>query len=64
MIVSGQSLGVELPKVLLNCFHKITFTFPDYAIPKLVLVPQERNPPVIDPLGTSFYYLIINTRND
>ena len=49
--MSGGNLGIELPRLLLNCFQRITFTFPESATPKLVLLPAGRNPPVLDSIG-------------
>lgn len=42
IVAQSQNLGVELPKVILQCFQQISFTFSEAATPKLTLEPIGR----------------------
>lgn len=48
--ISGSSTGITIPKLLINSFHRISFTFSQAALPNLLILPSERSQPEIDPV--------------
>eukprot|EP01132_Coremiostelium_polycephalum_P004857 gene4857-6053_t len=46
--ISGASTGITIPKVLINAFHRISFTFSQEASPNLIILPTERASPEIE----------------
>jgi len=48
--ISGSTTGTTIPKLLINAFHRISFTFSQEALPSLVILPAERAIPEIEPV--------------
>eukprot|EP00026_Physarum_polycephalum_P003537 Phypoly_transcript_03550.p1 GENE.Phypoly_transcript_03550~~Phypoly_transcript_03550.p1 ORF type:complete len:737 (+),score=126.18 Phypoly_transcript_03550:107-2317(+) len=48
IVAHAPNLGIDLPKVVLQCFYNISFTFSEAAFPKVTMSPAERSPPAID----------------
>ncbi|KAF2075566.1 hypothetical protein CYY_003152 [Polysphondylium violaceum] len=46
--ISGPTTGTTIPKLLINAFHRISFTFSQEALPSLVILPPERAIPEIE----------------
>ncbi|KAK5581787.1 hypothetical protein RB653_003365 [Dictyostelium firmibasis] len=46
--MTGSNIGITIPKLLINAFHRISFTFSSEASPNLLILPSERTPPEVD----------------
>eukprot|EP01133_Synstelium_polycarpum_P018077 gene18077-21601_t len=52
--ITGHTTGIVIPKILINAFHRISYTFSMEASPSLIIIPVERIPPEIDHLEPGF----------
>ncbi|EGG14581.1 hypothetical protein DFA_12358 [Cavenderia fasciculata] len=52
--ITGTGTGITIPKILMNAFHKISFTFSLEASPSLIILPVERATPEIDHIEPGF----------
>ncbi|KAN0050947.1 hypothetical protein ACTA71_004253 [Dictyostelium dimigraforme] len=46
--MTGANIGMTIPKLLINAFHRISFTFSNEALPNLLILPPERTAPEVD----------------
>ncbi|KAM9954163.1 hypothetical protein ACTFIR_009302 [Dictyostelium discoideum] len=46
--MTGGNIGITIPKLLINAFHRISFTFSNEALPNLLILPPERTAPEVD----------------
>ncbi|GAM16918.1 hypothetical protein SAMD00019534_000930 [Acytostelium subglobosum LB1] len=52
--ISGSNTGITIPKILINAFHRISFTFSLEASPSLIIIPVERAAPEVDHVEPGF----------
>ncbi|EFA77312.1 hypothetical protein PPL_12523 [Heterostelium album PN500] len=52
--ISGNNTGITIPKILINAFHRISFTFSLEASPSLIIIPVERQAPEIENIDPGF----------
>jgi len=48
LVAQATNIGIDLPRILMNLYNKFGYTFSEKVYPKIVFLPEGRNPPALD----------------
>lgn len=48
LLAQATNIGIDLPRILMNLYNKFGYTFSEKVYPKVVFLPEGRNPPALD----------------